>query len=89
MTIVFNVFRNISSQIGVEDCERYAFEFLLPLFRVREGFAGKLITGKIYFLCKPFLTPFLFSVFGCVATFKLLVFFFIVVPSRIIKKHLH
>ncbi|XP_022999923.1 small subunit processome component 20 homolog [Cucurbita maxima] len=47
MTIVFNVFRNISSQIGAEDCERYAFEILLPLYRVREGFSGKLITDSM------------------------------------------
>lgn len=47
MTIVFNVFRNISSQIGVEDCERYAFEILLPLYRVREGFSGKMIPDSM------------------------------------------
>lgn len=62
MTIVFNVFRNISSQIGVEDCERYAFEILLPLYRVREGFSGKMIPGKICFQFKPFCTHFLFIV---------------------------
>ncbi|XP_031736395.1 small subunit processome component 20 homolog isoform X2 [Cucumis sativus] len=43
MTVVFNVFRNISSQISIEDCERYVFEILLPLYRVREGFSGKVI----------------------------------------------
>ncbi|XP_038874757.1 LOW QUALITY PROTEIN: small subunit processome component 20 homolog [Benincasa hispida] len=43
MAIVFNVFRNISSQVGVEDCEQYAFEILLPLYKVREGFSGKMI----------------------------------------------
>ncbi|KAA0033350.1 U3 small nucleolar RNA-associated protein 20 [Cucumis melo var. makuwa] len=45
MKAVFNVFRNISSQISVEDCERYVFEILLPLYRVREGFSGKVIPG--------------------------------------------
>lgn len=63
MKAVFNVFRNISSQISVEDCERYVFEILLPLYRVREGFSGKVIPGKIYFQSEPFCAHFLFIMF--------------------------
>ncbi|KAF8392350.1 hypothetical protein HHK36_022692 [Tetracentron sinense] len=43
MKVVFNCFRIISSQIGQEDCQQYAIHMLLPLYKVCEGFAGKVI----------------------------------------------
>lgn len=47
MKIVFNSFKAISSQIGREDCEKYAYQMLLPLFKVCEGFAGKVISDDV------------------------------------------
>lgn len=48
MKIVFNSFRTISKTIGQEECQHYAFEMLLPLYKVREGFAGKVISGEVH-----------------------------------------
>ncbi|KAJ4967931.1 hypothetical protein NE237_014632 [Protea cynaroides] len=47
MKIVFNAFRMFSSQISQEGCQHYAFHMLLPLYKVCEGFAGKVITDDV------------------------------------------
>ncbi|XP_061369187.1 uncharacterized protein LOC133312060 isoform X1 [Gastrolobium bilobum] len=47
MGIVFNSFRNIMSQISQDDCLRYAHVVLLPLYKVCEGFAGKVVTDNL------------------------------------------
>ncbi|XP_043711476.1 U3 small nucleolar RNA-associated protein 20-like [Telopea speciosissima] len=47
MKIVFNAFRMISSQIGQEGSQHYAFHLLLPLYKVCEAFAGKVITDDV------------------------------------------
>ncbi|XP_043723794.1 small subunit processome component 20 homolog [Telopea speciosissima] len=47
MKIVFNAFRMISSQIGQEGSQHYAFHMLLPLYKVCEGFTGKVITDDV------------------------------------------
>ncbi|XP_010257842.1 PREDICTED: small subunit processome component 20 homolog [Nelumbo nucifera] len=52
MKIVFNCFRMISAQIGQEDCQKYAIYMLLPLYKVCEGFAGKVITDGIKHLAE-------------------------------------
>lgn len=54
MKIVFNVFKEISPKIiDVEkfssqpsDFQGYAYPLLLPLYKVSEGFAGKVIPGE-------------------------------------------
>ncbi|KAB1216916.1 hypothetical protein CJ030_MR4G016071 [Morella rubra] len=43
MKIVFNCFSKISSQLSQDDCRHYAPEMLLPLYKVCEGFAGRVI----------------------------------------------
>lgn len=43
MKIVFNTFAKVSSQISRDDCLHYAYPFLQPLYKVCEGFAGKVI----------------------------------------------
>ncbi|KAL5708838.1 hypothetical protein ACHQM5_019594 [Ranunculus cassubicifolius] len=43
MKIVFNCFKTISSQIG----QLYAADLLLPLYKVCEGFAGKVIADDV------------------------------------------
>ncbi|GAV59009.1 LOW QUALITY PROTEIN: DRIM domain-containing protein, partial [Cephalotus follicularis] len=43
MKIIFNTFVKILSQINQGDCQCYAFQMLLPLYKVCEGFAGKVI----------------------------------------------
>ena len=48
MKIVFNSFRAISTTIGLEECQHYAFQMLLPLYKVSEGFAGKVISGEVH-----------------------------------------
>lgn len=45
MKIVFGTFKKISVQISGEDHALYAFDILLPLYKVCEGFAGKVISG--------------------------------------------
>lgn len=49
MRIVFNSFGNIMMQISQNDCQDdcllYAHVILLPLYKVCEGFAGKVVTG--------------------------------------------
>lgn len=45
MEIVFNSFGTIMSQISKDDCLHYAHMVLLPLYKVSEGFAGKVVAG--------------------------------------------
>lgn len=51
MGIVFNSFGNIMTQIGQNDCQddclHYAHVILLPLYKVCEGFAGKVVTDNV------------------------------------------
>lgn len=47
MGIVFDSFKSIMSQMSLDDCLHYASEVLLPLYKVCEGFAGKVIPGKL------------------------------------------
>ncbi|KAF9622576.1 hypothetical protein IFM89_032475 [Coptis chinensis] len=47
MKIVFNCFRTISSQIGQEGCQCYAVDILFPLYKVCEGYAGKVIADDV------------------------------------------
>eukprot|EP00262_Sarcandra_glabra_P012786 TRINITY_DN3370_c0_g2_i1.p1 TRINITY_DN3370_c0_g2~~TRINITY_DN3370_c0_g2_i1.p1 ORF type:complete len:130 (-),score=21.29 TRINITY_DN3370_c0_g2_i1:295-684(-) len=47
MKVVFNCFRMISSQIGSEGSRDYAVPMLLPLYKVCEGFSGRVITDEV------------------------------------------
>ncbi|XP_027937625.1 small subunit processome component 20 homolog isoform X2 [Vigna unguiculata] len=47
MGIVFNSFGNIMAQISQDDCLHYAHVILLPLYKVCEGFAGKVVTENV------------------------------------------
>ncbi|CAJ1855344.1 unnamed protein product [Sphenostylis stenocarpa] len=47
MGIVFNSFGNIIAQISQDDCLHYAHVILLPLYKVCEGFAGKVVSDNI------------------------------------------
>ncbi|MQL78120.1 hypothetical protein Taro_010527 [Colocasia esculenta] len=47
MKVAFNCFRMMSSQIGPESSRDYAIQMLSPLYRVCEGFAGKVIADEI------------------------------------------
>ncbi|KAJ8770561.1 hypothetical protein K2173_018052 [Erythroxylum novogranatense] len=47
MKIVFDCIRKISAQINQEDCRQYAVDMLLPLYKVCEGFSGKLISDEL------------------------------------------
>ncbi|PIA45006.1 hypothetical protein AQUCO_01700514v1 [Aquilegia coerulea] len=47
MKIVFKCFETISSQIGQEGCQRYAIDILFPLYKVCEGFAGKVVADDV------------------------------------------
>ncbi|XP_068649715.1 uncharacterized protein [Aristolochia californica] len=46
MKVVFNCFRIISLQIGPEGCNVYAMQLLQPIYKVCEGFAGKVISDE-------------------------------------------
>uniref|UniRef100_A0A803Q1W1 ARM repeat superfamily protein n=1 Tax=Cannabis sativa TaxID=3483 RepID=A0A803Q1W1_CANSA len=45
MKIVFNSYGKIFSQFSDEDRQLYAYEILLPLYKVCEGFAGRLVSA--------------------------------------------
>ncbi|WOK99438.1 small subunit processome component [Canna indica] len=47
MRIVFNSFRMISLQIGSEGSRAYAIHMVTPLYKVCEGFAGKVVSDEI------------------------------------------
>ncbi|KAF2534002.1 hypothetical protein F2Q70_00033353 [Brassica cretica] len=44
MKIVFNVYKAFTSQMNQEECRLYAYKILLPLYKVCEGFTGKIIS---------------------------------------------
>ncbi|CAH8355708.1 unnamed protein product [Eruca vesicaria subsp. sativa] len=46
MEIVFNVYKAFTSQMSQEECRLYAFKILLPLYKVCEGFTGKIISDE-------------------------------------------
>ncbi|XP_013750413.2 U3 small nucleolar RNA-associated protein 20-like isoform X1 [Brassica napus] len=46
MKIVFNVYKAFTSQMNQDDCRLYAFKILLPLYKVCEGFTGKIISDE-------------------------------------------
>lgn len=52
MRIVFDCFKMISSQIGFEGCQLYAIHMLHPLYKVCEGFAGRVISDEIKHLAE-------------------------------------
>ncbi|EFH69737.1 predicted protein [Arabidopsis lyrata subsp. lyrata] len=47
MGIVFNVYKAFASQLNQEECRLYAFRILLPLYKVCQGFTGKVITEEL------------------------------------------
>lgn len=46
MKIVFNVYKALTSQMNQEECRLYAYKILLPLYKVCEGFTGKIISDE-------------------------------------------
>lgn len=51
MKIVFDSFQKVSSYLSEEDCRLYAYEILLPLYKVCEGFSGRVIHGEFFVSC--------------------------------------
>jgi hypothetical protein len=49
--IVFNCFGMISSVLGPEESLTYAVQLLSPLYKVSEGFAGKVVSGMFFSTC--------------------------------------
>ncbi|XVE81263.1 hypothetical protein DITRI_Ditri15bG0049500 [Diplodiscus trichospermus] len=47
MRIVFNTFQKTLPEIGQDDSRHYAYEMMLPLYKVCEGFAGKIINDDL------------------------------------------
>ncbi|XP_022722560.1 small subunit processome component 20 homolog isoform X3 [Durio zibethinus] len=47
MRIVFNSFRKILPEISPDDSRHYASQMMFPLYKVSEGFAGKIITDDL------------------------------------------
>ncbi|XP_015574070.2 small subunit processome component 20 homolog [Ricinus communis] len=47
MRIIFNSFGKISLQIKDDGLQRYAFDMVLPFYKVCEGFAGKVISDDL------------------------------------------
>ncbi|EEF44174.1 conserved hypothetical protein [Ricinus communis] len=47
MKIIFNSFGKISLQIKDDGLQRYAFDMVLPFYKVCEGFAGKVISDDL------------------------------------------
>ncbi|ESQ34339.1 hypothetical protein EUTSA_v10009353mg [Eutrema salsugineum] len=44
--IVFRVYKEFASKLNQEECRLYAFRFLLPLYKVCQGFTGKVISPE-------------------------------------------
>lgn len=69
MKIVFNTFKSVSPKIfdlnehlwkvGEDNSQNYAYHILTPLYKVCEGFAGKVISGK-FSVCNLY-HPFYYS----------------------------
>jgi U3 small nucleolar RNA-associated protein 20 len=49
MRVMFNVYKSFASQLNQEECRLYAYKILLPLYKVCEGYTGKIVTGIISF----------------------------------------
>ncbi|CAA7036210.1 unnamed protein product [Microthlaspi erraticum] len=47
MRVVFNVYKDFASQLNQEECRLYAFKILLPLYKVCQGFTGKVISDEL------------------------------------------
>lgn len=47
MRIVFYSFQKILPEIDQDDSRHYASLMMFPLYKVCEGFAGKIITGEL------------------------------------------
>ncbi|KAJ0257757.1 hypothetical protein HA466_0085710 [Hirschfeldia incana] len=47
MRMVFNVYNEFASNLNQEECRLYAFRILLPLYKVCQGFTGKVITDEL------------------------------------------
>ncbi|XP_057982940.1 uncharacterized protein LOC131167895 isoform X2 [Malania oleifera] len=52
MKIVFNSFKVIASELGQDGCKHYASEMLVPLYKVCEGFSGKVIPDDVKLLAQ-------------------------------------
>ncbi|OMO92169.1 Down-regulated-in-metastasis protein [Corchorus capsularis] len=55
MRIVFNSFQGILPEISQDDSRHYASQMILPLYKVCEGFAGKIITDDLKLLAQEVL----------------------------------
>lgn len=65
MKIVFDSFSKISSEISKDNCLHYASQMLQPLYKVSEGFAGKVIPGELstlYYILNLVFPPIFFLV---------------------------
>lgn len=47
---MFNCFSKISPALGPEESLTYALELLSPLYKVSEGFSGKVVSGMFIYL---------------------------------------
>ncbi|OAO98584.1 hypothetical protein AXX17_AT4G35520 [Arabidopsis thaliana] len=47
MRVMFNVYKSFASQLNQEECRLYAYKILLPLYKVCEGYTGKIITDEL------------------------------------------
>ncbi|XP_031478045.1 uncharacterized protein LOC116249069 [Nymphaea colorata] len=50
--VVFSCFKLILTEIGLEGCLEYAAIFLLPLYKISEGFAGVVFTDEAKYLAE-------------------------------------
>jgi U3 small nucleolar RNA-associated protein 20 len=47
MRVMFNVYKSFASQLNQEECRLYAYKILLPLYKVCEGYTGKIVTDEL------------------------------------------
>ncbi|XP_010423069.1 PREDICTED: U3 small nucleolar RNA-associated protein 20-like [Camelina sativa] len=45
--IVLSVYKEFASKLSQEDCRLYAYRILFPLYKVCQGFTGKVISGEL------------------------------------------
>ncbi|KAK9671440.1 hypothetical protein RND81_12G030400 [Saponaria officinalis] len=45
--MILGSFKLIASKLGCEDCQQYAIPMLLPIYKLSEGYAGKVVSDEV------------------------------------------
>lgn len=51
--MILGSLRMVAEKITQEDCQQYAYLLLFPIYKLCEGFAGKVVSGKLSSVTQP------------------------------------